>query len=808
MLRQFVFKVILMLALAATLCTVRAADPRVNIAYDVDSAGRWKWMAPGDTHVAASQDLTGPQGRLALHFANSRYDETSCNLVYSYESQIAYSDRFIPNNGIVRIGAWVKVSDDFQPTQPDSGIEVRLRLHSPYGNQEYWSNSAGKTANSLVFGWNLAGGIPWSRLKNTWQYFEIPVRVGDSGWAAGWTDLHINVSSRVAHRGDFAAGFKGTVSLAGFTLRTAAPLPAITASNNDLTLGGDALSLRLSAARNYALAQVATHGSVWNSGGLFPTFTAYDAAGNGRIFRPDDSEWKTSISQNGDSTEILYARAGLKVAVTYQVAGDAATIRVRPIEESLYRLCTLQDGGTFLTSSRPESFLLVPYLGGELITLSNVTHEQAALRMQDWQYSSTFVSVGDQNTGLILRAPGFGAQWTYGTRTIGDQLALSCGLTSYFRPGARTAAKAPLVEPEIALQLRAVSDVNHDGSFDWVDLGVAYRQAYIRPNATRDPLLAQGFVGKIDVSLPVTPTLDYATLLNRIQQLQAYPQTWWIVGAHTSKDKSYCDPPYAAGADPNWRGDYMAFRSAAAKFNARIGLHEMPHQIREDMPDWPVPVRLRSDGKPVYREWASFERSLGDPTLGAFLDRHFASWKVGRGDTWHFDVVTAEPAAEDYNPANWATRSRDYHQRIAMLKHVQNLGIHITSEGLQEGMHEYCDFSWHAITAGGDEGEWTGAQSVPLTPVLYLGQAYYAMAHSIPRTLLYGARYVYEGADLPVDELIRSYKNQIQPWTQIAHRVVTDVDKTPTGWIMRYDPPATLTVDLVHQTFDLNCETK
>ncbi len=795
------------LAFFGLLTVGRAADPRVNIAYDVDSAERWRWLAPGDDHVTAKLDMTGPQNKLALNFTNSRHDDKSCNLVYQYENPIAFPDRYIPNNSTVRLGAWVKISDDFAATLPDSGVEVRLYLYSPYANEEYWSNSAGKSANSLVFGWDLAGGIPWSRLKKTWQYVEIPVRVGDSGWVGGWSNLRINVSSRVGRRGDLAAGFKGTLSIAGITVKTMAPMPAMRASDRDINIGNDIISLTLNAAQNYAVSQIAARGSTWQSSGMFPTLMVYDASGNGRIFRPDDSEWKTTVTQKENDCEILYSRPGLKVSVTYQIAHDAITIRVRPVEESLYKLVAMHDGGAFLLSPRTDSFILVPCLGGELLTLNGVKHEQVMQRMQDWQYSSSFVAVGDQQNGLILRAPGFGAQWTYGTRMVNDRPALSCGMTTYFRPGGRSAAKAPLVESEIALELRAVSDVNQDGNFDWVDLGIAYRKNYIRPNRAPDPLLAKGFVGKIDVCQPAAKTLDYSAILARIEQLKDYPQTWWIVGAHTSRDKDFCNPPYASGYDSSWRGDYFAFREAALKFNARIGLHDMPHQIREDMPDWPVPVRLRSDGKPVYREWHSFERSLGDPALAGFLAKHFANWRVKSGDTWHFDVVTAEPAREDYHPANFATCARDYHQRIAMLKAVKELGIHITSEGLLEGMHEYCDFSWHAITSDSDaSGEMAGAQSVPLTPVLYLGQTYYAMAHSIPRTLLYGARYVYEGADLPVPELIDSYKKQILPWSRIANRVVTDVDKTPDGWVMRYDPPATLKVDFARQTYDLQCQ--
>lgn len=183
----------------------------------------WSYTDPNgiDWHVTASMtgNGRGDSGN-ALSYANSTYDLVPTWLNFSAENSLALAD-YIPNNGTVYVGAWVKVSSDFAVTSDPTefGVEVRLKVSSPTKQEEYWSNSVDNNINSLVFGWGAftdsAGNaaIASGKLTTDWQYFEFPVKVGDSGEVDGWGYVVLGVTDRVSFRGDLAGAWTGTIYL-------------------------------------------------------------------------------------------------------------------------------------------------------------------------------------------------------------------------------------------------------------------------------------------------------------------------------------------------------------------------------------------------------------------------------------------------------------------------------------------------------------------------------------------------------------------------------------------------------------------
>jgi len=786
------------------------AAERIPLLVNGNVESGWVYSGGGNYHVTASLvgNGRGDTGN-ALSFLNSVSDATSCYLNFSSENAL-FSDRYIPNNATVYIGAWVKVSGDFAQITPNTGVEVRLRLSSPYNNQEYWSNTSYPNGmNSLTFGWNNPASIPFNQLTTSWQYFEFPVHVGHSGWAGGWTNIRLNVTDRVGWDGNFAAGFNGTIYVDDLNAEIDVNPPV--QNPGVVTVGGGDLSIGLAQNTNYALSSITTGGTTFSSGLKFPTFVTYGPDGTGHIFEPGDSGWTCQTTLGADSAEIIYNRTGLSIKVHYAIIADRVTISITPVTEIGYKVVSVRDGGSLLcipstAANSATAFVLVPTLGGEIIKFPAELKERASSQWQSWDYPASFFGMGYQNRGLLARCPQYGATWTYGTKQIQGQFALSGGLEAFFRPGAASSFTMHLVDPKIEIQLLSVADKNSDGTFDWVDMGVAYSEAFIAENESRDEGLVDSVSGKIDVSGPPSPVLNYAQLLSQIQQITFAKQVWWMVGAHTAPEKSYCDPVYSPSPDPAWRGDYFEFKQNAAAANARIGIHEAPQYVNTTLPEWGVPLRVDQNGNPVITAWDSYCKATDDSSFFPFIDRHFVDWQVNPGDTWHWDVLTAEAPTENYNPMHLATRGTDFRNRIEILKYIKNKGVHITSEGLQEGVSTYCDMAWIAKVADDTSiGEFPNSEYIPLTPVLFLGKTYYSMGFSKSKSILYGGKRVWENTTLPsFRDAQAGYYQYTVYYAQVANRTVWDMDRTASGWTVVYKPSGTLTVNLVNDTFSLD----
>lgn len=783
---------------------------RINLLVNSTVESGWVYSGHGDYHVTASMEGNGRDGSgNALSFTNGISDTTPCNLNFSTENAL-FSDRYIPNNTTVYISGWVKVSNDFAQTLANSGPEIRLQLSSPYKHQEFWSNTSYPNGiNSLTFGWDDNLSIPYSQLTTYWQYFEFPVTVGHSGWAGGWTSIRLNATDRVGWDGNHAAGFNGTISFDNFKVEIEMDPPV--QKPDCVSITSENFTVKLAQNANYALFSITTSGITIYSGLQFPTFVVYDTKGLGQILEPDDPNWSCQTTFDTNTAEVIYNRSGLSVKVLYKITSDMINITITPLNETDYKIVSVRDGGSmacisFDLTKENTAFLLTPTLGGELIKFPVELKEKASCQQQSWDYPATFFGIGYKNQGLLVRCPQFGTTWTYGTKLIQGQYALSAGLEAFFRPGAAADFTMPLVDPKIEIQILTVADTNSDGSFDWVDMGVAYSQRFIAMNQSLDEGLVDSVSGKIDISAPPSPVYDYATLLSQIQKITFAKQVWWLVGAHTVPENSYCEPVYSSSPDPNWRGDYFEFKRSAAAANVRIGIHEMPQYINKTHPEWGVPLRIDQNGNPVMTPWNSYCKAVDDPSFYSFLDRHFADWQVNSGDTWHWDVLTAEAPTENYNPSHLATRGTDFRNRIAVLKYIKNKGIHITSEGLQEGTSEYCDMAWIAKVA--DDifpGEFPNSEYVPLTPVLFLGKTYYSMGFKVSKSILYGGKRVWENTVLPPSQnALTEYQQYTVYYAQIANRTVWDMDRTSSGWIVQYKPSGTLSVNLLNDTFVLN----
>lgn len=138
--------------------------------------------------------------------------------------------------------------------------------------------------------------------------------------------------------------------------------------------------------------------------------------------------------------------------------------------------------------------------------------------------------------------------------------------------------------------------------------------------------------------------------------------------------------------------------------------------------------------------------------------------------------------------------------RIEILKYIQSKGIHISSEGLQEGLSEYCGFAWDAQTRPGWTSEFAAGEPVPLVPVLFQGMTYYYVTWHPAWNLLCGGKAGYEADSLNRDGVKNTYFGNIVFWAKIADRTVRNMIRTERGWRVEYTEGGSLSVDLADMT--------
>ncbi|MBN2294408.1 MAG: hypothetical protein JXM70_18410 [Pirellulales bacterium] len=598
-----------------------------------------------------------------------------------------------------------------------------------------------------------------------------------------------------------------------------------------VSIGGKELGLTLDAQRGYALKEVWNNGSSFKSGGDFPCFVLFNDKGTEQHYPACDSRWKVGIAKTKNGAKVTYSQDGFSADVLYETINDMLVISVLPRSESAtLKIRAISNGGSLLSipsdSAGAESsgFLIRPKFSGELIRFPANRESRRAGDIQSWEYQASFFGLGYNGHGLIVRCPQYGAVWIAGTGELNGVYSLFGGLTADFRPRRDLPRpylfpKMPLVEKRIDIQLVPVGDTNGDGNFNWVDIGVAYRQRFIKRNRHLDKSDLISVGGKVNVAAPQAKNpLNYRQLIEQIRAIDFAPQRWWLVGAHVPKGNDFTAPPYSDYPPPTLNGpdgyDYLAFKKDAAKAGAKIGLHEIFQDVCPlNKQDWgKVTLRMTEMGGPM-GTWGGntpsgvvgcVSKSIGamlkDGSFCRDLDQHFKHWNVNDGDTWHWDCFTAFGGRSDFSDEHPATHGSDIRSRIEILKYITGKGIHMTSEGLQEGMAEYCTFSWSAKTEPGWSSAFAAGEPVPLVPVLFQGMTYYSVSWYPAWNLLFGGKVGYEAVSIDREALVGGYFSNIAYWSKIADRTVKNMVKTTNGWKVQYTEGGSLTVDLANMT--------
>ncbi len=623
---------------------------------------------------------------------------------------------------------------------------------------------------------------------------------------------------------------KGPGTIATFVGLLLAVASVAAASDTLLRLGNRGISFVLDRSQQYALASVSVEGTDFRSGGKFPCFILFDEQGKEEQYAASDRRWQVMETPTANGVRISYSCSGFSADVLYAVGKDEITISAIPRTEGRLKVRAITDGGELagIPSNVPGAevtgFLLRPFNSGEILRFPSSREAKIDRRPQDWYYHATFFGLGYNGHGLIVRCPQYGAVWSAGTGAVGGVYSLFGGLTADYRPrrdnpGPYKFWNLPLVEPQIDIQLVPVGDTNQDGVFNWVDIGVAYRQKFIRRNKLLDKTELASVSGKLDTwkSHP-----NYSELIEQIRAVDWAPQRWWLVGAHVPVGNEFTYPCYSDLPDPSHNGPggfgYFRFKQGCAKLGVKIGLHEMFQDVCAlNTREWgKVPIRVQEYGEQI-GTWSgktpsgtywNYSKALA-PLIqeGRFyraLDRHFADWDIRPGDSWHWDCFTAFPGRSDFSPEHAITHGADLRTRIKILQYVQGKGVYLGSEGLQEGLAEHCAFAWDAQTRPGWKSEFAAGEPVPLVPVLFQGMTYYYVSWYPAWNLLLGGKTGYEADSLKRDEVKNGYFGSVVFWGKIADRTVRNMTRTDDGWKVTYTEGGSLTVHLANMTPDMS----
>lgn len=598
---------------------------------------------------------------------------------------------------------------------------------------------------------------------------------------------------------------------------------------DSVLVGDHQLGVTLDRSHNWALTSVWVRDTEFPSGGKFPCFVLFDQDGKVKEYPAQDSRWKAKGVRRKIKNWMVvsYKHAGFSAVVTYKVEKKIITVSVQPTNETGgLKIRALTDGGSLVTvpsnvpGAESTAFLLRPHFSGEVIRFPANHESKTATEAQSWDHQATFFGVGYNGRGLIVRLPQYGAVWTAGAGDVNGVYSLFGGLSADFRPrrdnpGPYTFWNLPLVEPRVDIWLAPVDDTNGDGVFNWVDIGVAYRKRFIGRNRHLDKSELESVGGKID-TWGAVPT--YSELIKQIRTIDFDPQRWWLVGAHVPVGNDFTVPPYSDYPDPSHNGpagyDYFAFKRDAAKAGAKIGLHEIFQDICPlNKNEWgKVPLRKQEYGADmgtwngntpsgvVWDVSKALNVTVKDGSFFRSLDRHFKNWDVRPGDSWHWDCFTAFGGRADFSPEHPTTHGKDIRDRIEILKYIEKKGIYMASEGLQEGLAQYCDFAWSAKTEPGWSSSFAAGEVVPLVPVLFQGMTYYYVSWHPAWNLLMGGKMGYEATSLDRESIRKGYVSSNAYWKKIANRTVENMIKTDEGWRVEYTDGGSLTVDLANMT--------
>jgi hypothetical protein len=586
---------------------------------------------------------------------------------------------------------------------------------------------------------------------------------------------------------------------------------------------------------NYSLESIIYRKTEFNCGetGKFPVFKLI--AGKRIVtVSPDNPDLISRLSSRGkNKVSVIYDYSGSKIKVSYKLSPQSIKMEFKILQEKDYKFLSIGSKEGLILVARDslkdirDAKIIVPARQGLQISFADKKGIYFSSKgnpfglwnsidsFGGWVMNANFVSMIKDNTGIIIRPNEHSCRFMYGIKKIAQKEQLFLDIPYYFRPVKTGTDEMALLHRSLKTEITFCADENEDNEVDWVDIGICYRDRYIKPCRNVDGYVKEALIGKLHVGL------GYHKQLQGIKKMNFAPQIWWLTGSHVEGGGCY---------DQNWwvfepaagYGDYFKFKEEALKYNARIGVHQNLDDVYQDKGWNQEEVRKTPNGG-LWKGgiWGGRQAYLRDinrveknKKIYKRINDWFSTWDVKKGDTWHYDVFAAIELTENYDLNHPATKETDFYSRYKILKYIaRKKGVKITSEMVTEGLHEYLSFGLHNPCyyhySKVPASTWEIVEEIPLYPVLFLGRAYIGDLGrpkekdtlSYARAILLGVKKVKWFGVISPEDAQDVYFKQNLFWSQICDLSVADIDREGDKYSIVYSDNSKLMVDFNKDDF-------
>ena len=261
-----------------------------------------------------------------------------------------------------------------------------------------------------------------------------------------------------------------------------------------LTIQSGKNVLQFNPKRNFSLleAEVNGHELLAVPGQASPSFYAVNASGEMKKLRPSDENWNCRIvRQTPSSLTVSYqSKDGSAIEIDYEVKPDRIVVTNRIVKEMDLRFESVEN--YLMTRMGPVDYGITA--NGKLIPAGDGRQRTFSHEGQSDYQTPNMVAVRTDKSILYYKPLSYSNNFGITVRQRKNEAVAEFGGKLYFRPAGFRNPATKLVHDKLAWQIETAGDVNKDGTVDWVDCGLAYRDRYIKPNRNLNQLLRDNFI--------------------------------------------------------------------------------------------------------------------------------------------------------------------------------------------------------------------------------------------------------------------------------------------------------------------------